>query len=111
MSIIKREIILPDDDEFYGQALNRKVVPANKGKMCIESKQAMKDPNREGGAVSESPDVADAVFGAIAPMPMAQAYQVMGSPDAVAETKESVWSSREQRPSWDEQPIPGAWFG
>jgi hypothetical protein len=112
MAIIKREIILPDDLEFYGQALNRKIVPSNKGKMCIESKIAMKDPNREGGSVPESPDVADAVFGCIAPMPVLSARQVMGIPgEQVNDTKESIWSSRISAPQWDDQPIPGAWFG
>jgi hypothetical protein len=110
MSIIKREVILPDDLEFYGQALNRKIVAHNRGKMCIESKIAMKDPNREGGSVPESPDVADAVFGAIAPMPIANVTKVMGGEEPVASTKDSMfaeWSKGEV----EQQPIPGAHFG
>lgn len=66
MGITQRQWILPRDTDLYGQMLNRRLVPNNKGLLAIESKQAMKDPNREGGAVKCSPDRADAVFGAMA---------------------------------------------
>src|SRR5262245_38807852 len=62
---------LPDDPELYGQLLDRKIVPHPKGKLAIESKQSMKDPNRDGGS-ARSPDRADAVVGAIAPLTMTQ---------------------------------------
>lgn len=110
MQIIKRLVILPDDIEFYGQALNRRIVPNNRGKLSIESKQAMKDPNREGGSVPESPDVADAVFGAMSPLPLSGARQVMGGTDPIRDTKETVWASRDNYEP-NEQPIPGAWWG
>jgi len=66
MAITQRKFILPVDTDLYGQMLNRRLVPNNKGLLAIESKQAMRDPNREGGAVKCSPDRADAVFGAMA---------------------------------------------
>lgn len=66
MDITQRKFILPSDTDLYGQMLNRRLVPNNKGLLVIESKQAMRDPNREGGAVRCSPDRADAVFGAMA---------------------------------------------
>ncbi len=66
MAITQRKFILPVDTDLYGQMLNRRLVPNNKGLLCIESKQAMRDPNREGGPVRGSPDRADAVFGAMA---------------------------------------------
>jgi hypothetical protein len=66
MAITQRKYILPTDTDLYGQMLNRRLVPNNKGLLAIESKQAMRDPNREGGAVKCSPDRADAVFGAMA---------------------------------------------
>lgn len=112
IAIINRRYILPDDVEFYAQALNRKIVPSNRGKLVIESKLAMKDPNREGGPVAQSPDVADAVFGAMAPLPLRKARQVMGGAEAVPETKHSIWSQRpEYEPAQSEQPIPGAHWG
>lgn len=111
MSIIKREFILPDDLEFYGQALNRKIVPHNRGKMCIESKLAMKDPNREGGSVSESPDCADAVFGAMSPLPISNVQKVMGGEEPVASTKDSMFAEWNKGDAGEVQPIPGAHFG
>ncbi len=111
MSIIKRAFILPDDLEFYAQALNRKIVPGNKGKMCIESKLAMKDPNREGGSVPESPDVADACFGCMSPMPMSNQARVMGGDEPVASTKDSTFAEWRTDEPVQEQPIPGAWWG
>src|SRR6185295_12104689 len=109
-AIINRLFILPDDIEFYAQALNRKIVPSNRGKMVIESKLAMKDPNREGGPVPQSPDVADAVFGAMAPLPLLKGRKVMGGAEPVGDTKDSIWSSRPESVQND-QPIPGAHWG
>jgi phage terminase large subunit len=65
-AIIRKEFILPDDSDLYGQMLDRKIVPHPSGKLAIESKRAMKDSNRVGGACQCSPDRADAVFGAMA---------------------------------------------
>lgn len=113
MAITQREYILPDDQELYGQMLDRKIVPNNRGLLSIESKLAMKDPNREGGAVTCSPDRADAVFGAMAPMPMLKGQQVMGGGDpAPARTKSSLWGERDTGESQErEAGIPGAHFG
>lgn len=88
-AIIERQFILPDDTDLYGQMLDRKVVPHAKGKLAIESKQAMKDPNREGGSVRCSPDRADAVFGAMARLPSMRPTQLIKSPNQT----ESPWRS------------------
>lgn len=109
-AIIKGRFILPDDPEFYGQALNRKVVPHAKGLLAIESKQAMKDPNREGGAVNQSPDRADAVFGCMSPVRMS-ARQVIGEPYPAPDTKQSSIWQRDNEPDRQEQHLPGAYFG
>lgn len=110
-SIIRREYILPDDPDLYGQMLDRKIVPNNKGKLAIESKQAMKDPNREGGAVRCSPDRADAFFGCIAPLPLNQTRQVMGGNEPVKHTKDSFWGSKDDEWTPESPSVPGAWAG
>lgn len=111
-AIINREVILPDDPDLYGQMLDRKWVTNNKGRLTAESKQAMKDPNREGGAVQNSPDKADAVFGAIAPLPMSQSQQVMGQAQPLAHNKDTFWGSRDAEPEEDHgQVLPGTHFG
>lgn len=66
MSIARREYVLPDDNELKAQMLNRKKIPHAKGKLAIEHKKDMKKANREGGP-ADSPDRADAVFGAMMP--------------------------------------------
>lgn len=76
--IVDRRWILPDDPDLYAQMINRRYVPGNTGMVTIESKIAMKDPNREGGAVPSSPDKADAVFGCMRPLPQMVPKQVMG---------------------------------
>ncbi len=57
--IARREIILPDDDDLRAQMLDRKRVPNARGKLALENKSEM----RKRGV--ESPDRADAVFGAM----------------------------------------------
>lgn len=109
--IINRKWILPDDGELYGQMLDRKIVPNNRGKLCIESKIAMKDPNREGGAVSCSPDRADAVFGAMAVMPMIRSRTVMGGQDPLEHNRDTRFSERTTEPITDGNSLPGAYAG
>lgn len=112
LAIARRDYILPDDTELYGQMLNRRTVPNNRGLLAIESKLAMKDPNREGGAVSNSPDRADAVFGAMAPLPLHRAIQVMGQREPeLARNKDDFWSSRQLVESVSDNGLPGTWFG
>lgn len=111
-AIIKQRFILPDDPEFYGQALNRKIVPSNKGLLAIESKQAMKDPNRDGGAVNQSPDRADAVFGAMTPLIMTQSRNVMGGDRTdIAPAKGSIWPERQETTVNTGEHLPGAFGG
>lgn len=109
--IINAKWILPLDNELYAQMINRKIVPNNKGLLAIESKQAMRDPNRDGGAVPCSPDRADAVFGAIAPAMVLTSRQVMGSKAPVAPTKDDFWGREDREPEQVEHPIPGAYAG
>lgn len=61
MKIVRREIVLPDDNDLRGQLLDRKKVFHDKGKLAIESKKAMKLRG------VPSPDRADAVLGAMMP--------------------------------------------
>lgn len=114
MAIARREFILPDDGDLYGQMLNRRIVPNNRGLLAIESKLAMKDPNREGGSVTSSPDRADAVFGVMAPLPIGRSINVMGGQDRnQLPTNKDVWPTehpREQE-SVQSEVIPGCWFG
>lgn len=60
--ITNKTFVLPKDQVFRGQALSRKRAMNNKGKLAVESKEDMR---RLRGVAS--PDVADAVFGAMAP--------------------------------------------
>lgn len=108
--IINRKWILPDDDELYGQMLDRKIVPHNRGKLCIESKQAMKDPNREGGSVTQSPDRADAVFGAMAPLLVGSSRTMVTGGDPLPANKDDAFRDRPS-PETHEQYIPGAYAG
>lgn len=112
-AIINREYILPDDTDLYGQMLDRKIVPHNRGLMAIESKQAMKDPNREGGPAQSSPDRADAVFGCISPLLINRAQQVMGQSDRqLPSNKDDFWKDRDAVPHGEQvECLPGAWFG
>lgn len=76
MLITQRKLILPADTELYGQLLNRRIVPNNRGLLAIESKLAMKDPNREGGPVRCSPDRADAVVICCARLPNLKTFNL-----------------------------------
>jgi hypothetical protein len=59
--ITLKTYVLPNDMLFRGQALSRKRIANLKGKLAVESKEEMQ---KRGVA---SPDVADAVFGAMMP--------------------------------------------
>lgn len=61
MKIVRREIVLPDDNDLRGQLLDRKKVFHSKGKLAIESKKDMKARG------VPSPDRADAVLGCMMP--------------------------------------------
>jgi len=62
MQIVRREIVLPEDDDLRAQMLDRKGVDHAKGKLAIESKRDMKARG------VTSPDRADAVFGCMTPL-------------------------------------------
>jgi phage terminase large subunit len=113
-AIIHRKYRLPLDNDLYAQMINRKIVPNNKGVLAIESKQAMKDPNRDGGSVPCSPDRADAVFGAMAPQPLNRSITVMGDEPQTSGAKSNLWErqtfEKKQGPREGEF-VPGAWAG
>jgi hypothetical protein len=107
IDIINGKWILPDDPELYAQMINRRYVPNNTGLCAIESKPAMKDPNRDGGAVPCSPDRADAVFGAMRPLPTMLPTQVMGLPDKPLGKDLIGLTSKEERDDY----LPGTYTG
>lgn len=83
MAIRRREFVLPDDPELKAQMINRKTVPHAKGKLAIEAKKDMKKADRRGGP-APSPDRADAVFGAMRPLPLAKPVQLVHQAPAMA---------------------------
>ena len=100
--IAQREIILPNDDDLRAQMLNRKRVPNARGKLAVESKSDMK---RRG---VDSPDRADAVFGAMMPVRRVQSVNIGGlererGPWDGHEGQWRVFGEEEQQeyPSWD----------
>lgn len=109
MAITQRQFILPPDTDLYGQMLNRRLVPNNRGLLAIESKLAMKDPNREGGAVKSSPDRADACFGAMARRLQTKAQTVMGLPRQ-PEANKGTWHLQNDSQE-DVYQLPGCHFG
>lgn len=73
--IKRKEVILPTDDEdLRGQICNRKTRAGPRGKLAIETKDQMKERNLP------SPDRADAVLGALGPLPSLRGVQVFGAP-------------------------------
>jgi hypothetical protein len=101
--IARREIILPNDDDLRAQLLDRKSVPDSRGKLAIESKHDM----RKRGV--NSPDRADAVFGAMTPVRCIASFNLIDRTTAGA-------SSSTEREFGDNDPaiegyMPGTWFG
>jgi phage terminase large subunit len=111
--IARREIILPDDDDLRAQLLDRKRVPHARGKLAVESKADMK--KRGVG----SPDRADAVLGAMAPVRMIKSVNI-GNIDGDRDRDRGPWDGFEgQWRVFGEEdggnPMngvpPGAWWG
>lgn len=101
--IVRREIILPDDDDLRAQMLDRKRVPHSKGKLAIESKPDMKKRN------VPSPDRADAVFGCMTPVRRLESFS-LGSKGARGSFTEQLREWNENEAAQDAQ-LPGAYFG
>ncbi len=106
--IIRREIILPNDDDLRAQMLDRKRVPNAKGKLALESKSDM----RKRGV--PSPDRADAVFGAMMPVRKLESVNIsnLGNSRGPWDGFEGEWrlfGSRRQEENCDY--LPGAWAG
>ncbi len=106
--IARREIILPNDDDLRAQMLDRKQVPNAQGKLAVESKHDM----RKRGV--NSPDRADAVFGAMTPVRRVQSYNLTDGTHAPNpwEGKEGQWKSwGENKNESNKLGIePGTWF-
>ena len=106
--IARREIILPDDDTLRAQILDRKRVPNAQGKLAVESKSDMKKRG------VDSPDRADAVFGAMTPVRRTQSYNLTDGTYAGGgpwDGHEGQWRVFGENDNNFEPPLPGAWFG
>ncbi len=105
--IARREIILPDDDDLRAQMLDRKRVSNARGKLALESKTDMKKRG------AHSPDRADAVFGAMMPIPRLNSFNIVkpvpnpGPWDGLENQWRYLGEQEQQLPDH----IPGAWFG
>ncbi len=93
--IIRREVILPKDEDFKGQVLGRKSKPNSSGKLELQQKKDL----------DKSPDEADAVLGAMMPAPQlhVQRFQQTGQ----------EWDSKSDGRGRDYTPesLPGFWAG
>src|ERR1043165_9398584 len=93
IGIRKREWILPPDEELKAQVISRKAARDSKGRLTIESKEDM----AKRGLLS--PDRADALLGARAPLPLTRSLN-LSDPDLQRNWLEAA---REEI----ESPIPG----
>ncbi|HEV2330966.1 MAG TPA: hypothetical protein VGY56_19465 [Verrucomicrobiae bacterium] len=104
--IVKREIILPDDDDLRAQILDRKSIPNAHGKLAIESKGDMKKRG------VHSPDRADAVFGAMTPVRRLQSYNLIDHKYAGGpwDGFEGQWKLFGENEPPQSDYLPGAYF-
>ena len=107
--IVRREIILPEDDELRAQILDRKRIPNAQGKLAVESKSDMKRRN------VDSPDRADAVFGAMTPGRRNQSYNLTDGTYSAGpwdgfERQWQFWGEGERQEPVPPH-IPGSWAG
>lgn len=103
--IKRKEIIVCPDTEFKAQMLVRRLKRNSSGKFQLESKE---DLAKRG---LDSPDEADAVLGAMLPLPMIS-RNVMGDDVPVARTKDEIWGPNETDSDQPEHYIlPGTHFG
>lgn len=105
--IKKKEIIIPDDQDFKGQILGRKLKRNSSGKLQLESKEDMAKRGLD------SPDEADAILGAMMPNLQMVPRQVVGfemEPRHASKDnpfgKGTLWTNRE-----DDFEIPGTHTG
>jgi phage terminase large subunit len=97
IGIRKREWILEADEETKAQVINRKSGRDMKGLLTIESKE---DMAKRG---VESPDRADALLGAMGPLPMS--FNIGGS----EEFQQNLLEQAHNQGGMNE--LPGAWTG
>jgi phage terminase large subunit len=101
--IVRREIVLPDDDDLRAQMLDRKRVPNARGKLAVESKHDMKKRG------VNSPDRADAVFGAMMPLRRVTSIS-LGNRGPAGSFTEQLRDFCENEAAMEGQ-LPGAYFG
>jgi hypothetical protein len=97
--IKRRDHIIPNDAEFKGQVLSRKLKRNSTGKFQLESKE---DMARRG---LESPDEADAILCAMMPMVSTKSVNLAGFRND--EPDQRGWPERARDESYDEV-LPGA---
>lgn len=101
--IARRQIVLPEDDELRAQMLDRKQVPDGRGKLAVESKSDMKKRG------VNSPDRAEAVFGAMMPLPRVQSFNLIDH--STAGNGGGQLQDWGQNDSVMDGHLPGTWFG
>lgn len=97
IAIRKKEWILPDDEDLKAQIIGRKTARDSKGLLTLESKENLA---KRGVA---SPDRADAVLGAMAPLPLASSRNLMGG-----EQWNQSWLDQAREELGGEDRLPGA---
>ena len=76
--IKERKIVLPDDADLKGQLVDRIGKAESSGLRWLESKQELFRRQARDGRPCRSPDRADAVLGAMAPLPILGVQNLMG---------------------------------
>lgn len=100
IAIRKGEWILPRDEELKAQIISRKGTRDSKGRLTLESKEDM----ARRGLVS--PDRADALLGAMGPLPLVESVNAAGSQQWADDWQENPVGSDQ-----DNNVLPGAWTG
>jgi len=98
IAIRKKEWILPRNDDVKAQLISRKSGRDSKGRLTVESKE---DMAKRG---IESPDEADGLLGAMAPLPLGKSHNIAGT----QEFAESWLEQMDSRGREDDGPkMPG----
>lgn len=102
----RKDMLVCNDLDFKAQAVSRKLKRNSTGKFQLEPKEDMAKRGLD------SPDEADAIFGAMMPAPMVRGQQVMGNqPGPLSQNRETIWQQRDFRDQEESPCIPGAWAG
>ncbi len=101
-----RKWLLPDDPDLKGQLVDRQVKPHSSGKRRVESKQDLFRRQARDGRPSRSPDRADALLGAMAPLPMIGAMSLVGSEPERSPYDSSPWAGKPLDADTSEMSVP-----